>query len=228
MEPFLGAQEGLHELVGDAGGVGALHSGHRVALQGGPAQGDGVIGPLHPLPALVPVHGVVAAADGGDLPHPQAGALVPELPQVARPRRGGDVPPVQEAVDIHPAEPLVPGHLQQGEQVGDVAVDPAVGQQAHQVQGGAPLPAVLHGVQQDGVAEEVPRLDVPADPGQVLEHHPAGADVGVAHLGVAHLPLGQAHVQAGGGQLAVGGLGCDVIQMRGGGVSDGVARLAGP
>ena len=74
---------------------------------------------------------------------------------------------------------------QQGEQVLQVGVDAAVGQQAHQVQGGPPFPAVLHGLQIGRVLEELPAVDVPADVGQVLEYHPARADVGVAHLAVA-------------------------------------------
>ena len=101
-------------------------------------------------------------------------------------------------MDIHLLQPLLLGHLYQGEQVGNVAVDAAVGQQAHQVQGGPPFPAVLHGLQIGRILEELPAVDVPADVGQVLEYHPARADVGVAHLAVAHLPIGQAHIQPGG------------------------------
>ena len=130
-------------------------------------------------------------------------------------------------MDIDLLNPLVLGHLQQGEQVGDVAVHAAVGQQAHKVQGRAPLPAVGHGLHIGGVLKEGAAFNVTADVGQVLEHHTAGADVGVAHLAVAHLALRQAHVQAGGGQAAAGALGKNLIQVGGGGVGHSVARTVG-
>ena len=127
-------------------------------------------------------------------------------------------------MDVDAGQPLVLGHLQQGEEVIDVAVDAAIGQQAHEMQGAAPLPAVVHGLHESGVLEEVPGLDVPGDTGQVLEHHTACADVGVAHLAVAHLPLGQTHVQTGGLQAAAGAVPEDPVQIGLGGVGDGVAR----
>ena len=74
-----------------------------------------------------------------------------------------------------------------------------------------------------GIAEEVSVGDGLGDPGQVLEHHPAGADVGVAHLTVAHLSCGKAHVQAGGLEGGVGKLPEKLVQPGGGGGLDGVA-----
>ena len=91
-----------------------------------------------------------------------------------------------------------------------------------------PLLAVVHGLDIGLVLKEAAVLDGPADAGQVLEHHPAGADVGVAHLGVAHLPLGQTHVQPGGGQPAAGVLGKNLVQVRLVGGGDGVAGLVLP
>ena len=117
---------------------------------------------------------------------------------------------------------------QQGEQVLQVGVDAAVGQQAHQVQGRALLQAGVHGVPVGGIFIKAPVGNGLGDPGQVLEHHPAGADVGVAHLAVAHLSLGQAHVQAGGGQLTAGIFRKEPVQVGLFGVGDGVAGGLGP
>ena len=221
----LGAHDGLHKLVGDAGIIGFLHPVHRVGVLHALAPGHGVVGPLHPVPALVPVHGVVAAHDGGHLAHADFFALFHKLFHIFLAGGGGHIPAVQEAVDVHPAQPPLPGHLQQGEDVGDVAVDAAVGQQAHDVEGAAALLAVVHGLDIGLVLKEAAVLDGPADAGEILEHHPAGADVGVTHLGVAHLALGQTHVQTGGRQLAAGILRKNSIQIWLAGSGDGIALL---
>ena len=107
------------------------------------------------------------------------------------------------------------GQLQQGEQMGDVAVHPAVREQAHEMQGALVLFAGLNGRKISRVFEKGAILDGVADFGQVLKNHAAGADVGVSHLAVPHLAVGQAHVQAGGLQLAEGVLGEEIVQMRG-------------
>ena len=112
--------------------------------------------------------------------------------------------------------------------VGDVAVDAAVGQQAEDVQRAVPLLAVVHGLNIGLILKEGAVLNGLGDPGQILEHHPARADVGVTHLGVAHLPLRQAHVHAGGRQLAAGVLGKDLVQVGGTGGGNGVAGLVAP
>ena len=78
--------------------------------------------------------------------------------------------------------------------------------------------------------EKAAVLNGAGDAGQVLEDHPAAADVGVAHLAVAHLPIGQAHVQPGGGEGGVGELLEEAVQPGRFGGFDGVARFsaAGP
>jgi hypothetical protein len=76
-------------------------------------------------------------------------------------------------------------------------VDTAIGKKAHQVQGGSLFFAGIHGVLVGGIGEEVSVRNGFGDAGQILKHHPAGADVGVAHLTVAHLPLRKSHVQSG-------------------------------
>ena len=105
----------------------------------------------------------------------------------------------------------------------DVGVDAAVGQKPVQVQAGALFQAVVHGLVVGGVFKEAAVVDGPGDPGQILEHHPAAADVGVAHLAVAHLPGGQTHVQAAGGQGGVGIFGEKPVQLGRPGQAHGVA-----
>ena len=225
-----GGDHGHHELVGDARVIAGLHGPHRVAEEAvlALAVHHGLVGPLHPVPVGVPVHGVVAAGDGGDLRPVLAAGLV-HLRHEALAGGGGHVPAVHEAVDEDFGAAQIVGHLHRRLNVGDVAVDAAVGHQAVDVDG---LPGVFrrqHGLLVGGVFKEVPVGDGLGDLGQVLEHHPARADVGVAHLGVAHLPVGQAHVQPGGGQPAQGVPGKQLIQVGGAGGGDGVVprRLGG-
>ena len=120
------------------------------------------------------------------------------------------------------------GHLHRRLDVGDVAVDAAGGQESVDVDRLAVGLGLEHGVLVGRILKESAVLNGVGDLGQILEHHPAGADVGVAHLGVAHLALGETYVQAGGRQLAAGALGKDLIQEGLPGVGNGVARRLVP
>ena len=63
------ADYGLHELVGHIVGIAAGHRVHGVAVLLALAVDHGVVRLLHPLPALIAVHGVVPAHDGGNPAH---------------------------------------------------------------------------------------------------------------------------------------------------------------
>ena len=68
----------------------------------------------------------------------------------------------------------------------------AVAQQAHQMQ---PVRArMLHGSQQDGIAEELTRRDHQVDARHIHMDDAARADVQMPHFAVAHLAFGQSHV----------------------------------
>ena len=108
-----------------------------------------------------------------------------------------------------------------------VAVDAAIGQKAHQVEGGALFLGALHRPHQHLVAVNFLLLHRLGDAGELLVNHPAGADVGVAHLGVAHLPLRQTHIHAGSADIGAGVFGKDAVQVGGFGGMDGVAVVLG-
>ena len=85
-------------------------------------------------------------------------------------------------------------------------VDAAVGDEAEQVQAAAgAAPGALAGGEQRLVLEEAAVGDRVVDPRQVLLDDRAGAEVEVADLGVAHLPVGQADVAALGRELRCAG-----------------------
>ena len=153
-----------------------------------------VVGALKTVPALVAVHGVVAAHDGRDLADAELGALFLRLGDEVRAGGGGDVAPVEEAVQVHALEALDAGHLQKRPDVLHGGVYAAVGEQSVEVQRRALFQTGVHRGVVGGIFKEGAVLNGAGDARQVLEDHAAAADVGVADLAVAHLTGGQAHV----------------------------------
>ena len=217
----------LHKLVRYAVFIALGHGIHGVGILHALTVDHGVVGHLQPLPAFVAVHGVVAAHDGGDLAHADLVALFHALGYKVLAAGGGHIPAVQKGVDIDPLQALVLGHLQQGPKVLHRGVYAAAREQAVQVQAAALFQAIVHGLVIGGVLEKFAGFNGAADPGQVLEHHPAAADVGVAHLAVAHLPGGQTHIQSGGRECGIGIFGKQTVQHRSIGQGHGVAGAGG-
>ena len=86
--------------------------------------------------------------------------------------------------------------LEHREDVRLVAVHAARREQAHHVQGAVVGDGIPASRIQFGIGEEAAVLDRGIHPGQVLVDDPAGAQVHVANLGIAHLPIRQADVAA--------------------------------
>ena len=187
------------------------------------AADDGVVALLHAVPALVAVHAPEAALDGGDPRVAEGIALLLQLTDEARAAGGRHVASVEEAVDEDLLHAALLGHVEDAEDVDEVAVHAAVGHEAHDVQGLAVCLRVLHGLDVDLVLEELAVLDLAGHLGQDLEDDAARADVGVTDLGVAHLPGRQADVQPGGLQRRMGPAVKEPVQIRGVGDVDGVA-----
>ena len=109
----------------------------------------------------------------------------------------------------------------------DMAVDAAIGQQAHQMDRTVPLLCPADGPQQNRVFKKIAVPDGFCDAGQLLIDHPACADVGVAHLAVAHLSLRQTHRQAGAFQQGMGAACKQPVQNRRPRRGDRVVRAGG-
>ena len=186
---------------------------------------DRVVGELRAVPAPVAVHRVVAAGDRG---HAAARLAQPalRLGHVGRARVRRGVAPVGERVQ-HDVGHLRPRReLDAGVQVVEAGVHAALRHQAEQVQppaGAARLADLL----QHGVVEERPVGDRVLDAGEVLTHHGPRAQVEVAHLGVAHLPVRQAHGAAAGGELRVPVAGPELVEVRRARLLHRVARTGG-
>ena len=132
----VGDDEWNDELVGDAAVVGLLHALHRIGVAAafGVAEDHRVESLLFAVPLLVAVHGVVAAADGGDFADAVLAHLLLELLDVAGAIGRKRVAAVHEAVDEDALHAVLLGHAQERVQVGLMRVDSAVGEQAEKMQ----------------------------------------------------------------------------------------------
>ena len=166
---------------------------------------QGVVGLLQAIPTLIPVHGIEPAADDAHAHLVVVGLSQTHLQPADEISAafGGRVASVQKAVDAG-LDLVLFAQVDEGKQMDQVAVNAAVGQQAHEMHRAAGLFGVFHRLQQGGIFKKAVIPDVLGDAGQFLINNTAGADVGVAHLAVAHLAVGQAHVLAGAIQLGVG------------------------
>ena len=200
--PIRNADDGLDEFIRHAGGVAGLHRVDRVGILYALAADHSVVAGLDAVPALIAVHAVETALQRRDLAGAELGTVVAQLPDIASAARWRDVAPVEEAVQVHPLDSTVVRHFHHGENVSDMAVHAAVGQQTENVQGLA-VRRVIKGSSIDRILKKRPVLNGLCDARQILKHNAAGADVRVADLAVAHLAVRQADIQPGGGQLRV-------------------------
>ncbi len=106
-------------------------------------------------------------------------------------------------------------------------MDAAVGEQSHQVKRAAALPDLGQRLGENGIVVEGAVLDALGDAGQVLVDDAAGADIQVAHLGVAHLAVGQADIRAGGAELRHRVIAAQGVEARRLGQAGGIVLAGG-
>ena len=225
--PVRVADNGLDEFIRHTGGVAGLHRMNGVGILYALAADHGVVAGLDAIPALVAVHAVEAALQRCDHSGAEFGAVVAQLPDIARAARGRNIASVEEAVQVHAPDAAVVRHFHHGKDVPDVAVHTAVRQKTEDMQ----VLAVCCVVQCcciDRIFKECPILNGFRNARQILKHDAAGADVRVADFAVAHLPVRQADVQPRSGQLRVRPALQETVHDRGLGHVNGVAvvRLA--
>ncbi len=184
----------LHEFVVLATLIGLFQCRHRVvADELGFAQGHGVIGRFHAIPAVVPVHGKIPANDGGYPANAQAFHFRGGFFQ----RRAGTawwhVTAIQEGMDVNFFGATGCSQLSGRQNMIFMAVDAARRQQAHQVYGLVIGNSLVDGVAKGLILLEIAIFEIFVDARQALIHHAAGAEIHMAHFGVTHLALGQAN-----------------------------------
>ena len=192
---------------------------------GAPAQ-------LHHAPVgLVTVHGHLhTAAAGGDGVVAAFGVQLLEnclqLGNVLQGGSGGHVPAVQENMAVGLLHTGSMGSLQKGNQVADVGVDVAVGQQAQKVHGLAGL-GIFHQVNPGVGGKQGAVFDGLANQLRTLGVNLAAAQGIVTYLGVAHILIGgQTHGGAMGFQVGVGAGGKQAVQGGGVGLGNSIAAAA--
>ena len=219
--------DGLQELILillTTAGVGVLDGLDGVSGLLALAEDETLEGNLDAVPALIAVHGIVAADDGGDLADADLLDGVLEFLHVAGGRLGVGVAAVAEEVDEDLGHAGLLGGLEERVEVGLLGVDAAVGDEAAEVQPPVAVLGALEGLLDDLVLRELALAHGLVDAHDVLPHDAAGADVEVADLGVAHEALGQADGERRGVELNVaGGVLGEAVHDGGLGGGDGVA-----
>ncbi len=210
---------GGDEFVGLAGRVARgncrVGGGEALSLAGG----DQLIGLGHTLPALVAVHGVIAADDADDLSVIAEPGL--EVAHIAGPgvRRG--VAPVHPGVNHH-RDAGGMKQRRQGDGMVLMRMHAAGRNEAEQMRGAFALLQPGDEILERRVLRQRTVFDCRVDARQFLHHHAAGADIQMADLGIAHLSLWQADRLAAGGQEGVRRAGPEPVEVRRLGQGDGI------
>ena len=189
---------GQHEFVVLAALVGLLQAGNRGSRPVlGLALGQHAVGLFHPLPVIVPVHGIVAPADAGNPATAQFSEQLLGLLQGRGGAAGRRVAAVQEGVQIDFFRSPARRQPQCCENLPLVTVHSPWRKQAKNMHGAAGRGGFVYGRAIRRVVVKAAVLDSLVDAGDVLVDHPARPQAHMAHLGVAHLACGQPDVQPG-------------------------------
>src|SRR4029077_1111856 len=193
---FGGNHDGKSEFVGDAFFVTRANGGDGIGeFCVGVAVNHRAIGFFDALPAVVAVHRVVTADDGGDLADGEFAHFLLELTEEVDAAVRRRVAAVQEAVHENARDLIFARHAKESEELIDVRVDAADAKQAEQMK--LVIATALHGFDEQGLAREFAVGDKLIDARAVHMDDAARADVKMAHFAVAHLTFGQTDVRAG-------------------------------
>lgn len=127
-----------------------------------------------------------------------------KLFQIAHPAGGRGIPSIHESVHENFRHPGLVGGIRQRHQMIDVAVHPAIAHQAKEMQSPPRLPRLRESGLHHRVGSQFPLGDGLRDARQILVNDPAGAEIQMAHLRIAHLSGRQTNVGSAGTQPAVG------------------------
>ncbi len=151
---------------------------------------------LDPVPAVVTIHGEVAANQTCNAPFAQTGeGRLHQFDGVLCALRWR-VAAIKKGVQVDFFGAALGSQFSHGNQMILVAVNASVGKQAEDMHGLACTRCLIDGGANGGVLEELAVADGFGDLREVLVHNAARAQVHVAHFGIAHLPVRQTHIHA--------------------------------
>ncbi|MNM70987.1 hypothetical protein D3C81_826320 [compost metagenome] len=154
---------------------------------------DSAVRLLYPLPAFVAVHGIIAALNRSDFTYAYFFNLGDQPLQESLGAVWSHITAIQERMDIHFMQIFLLGKIQHSEQMINMAVYAAIGQQAVQMKLLAVGLRVLYSFNQGLVRKEITFTDRLVDTGQILIHDPACTDVQMTYFRVTHLSFRQTH-----------------------------------
>ena len=224
--PLIYHNDRLDELIGHAAVIACAHRGNRIHH---PLRGISVnhrtIGALDALPAVIAIHGVVAARDAGDRAHVVFGKRVLQLIEKLGAAVWRRVAPVHETVHENPLNLLFASQLQESEEMVNVRMHATVAQQSNQVE--LFFAATRHCFDQQRIAKEFTVADHQVEPRAIHLNDAPRADIEMAHFAVAHLSIGQAHPFAGSVDQSVREALQEVVIIRLASKGDGIALRFG-
>ena len=183
---------GFDEFVVLTLGISLVHSLSRRAHAGPLPKDHRVVRPLDPVPSRVAVHREVPPDHGTDARAlRQAARQIIDKP-LGRGRR--NVAPVGDGVQHH-FDILIRQRLHCRLDMADMPVHPAIRDHTHDMRAATRVLDRLGKLNDRRVLEKAAVFDGKVDLPQVHRHHPTRADIGVPHLGIAHLPAWQAHIR---------------------------------
>ena len=189
--------DGRHyELVRYASIIALLHRFRSAACSQSLAISQRRIRLFHALKAIITIHGIVTAHDRRDPADAQLLQLCVDLLHIPLSARGRNVAAVHKAVNKDLCEPVILCELDERIEMRQMAMHAAIRTQSHEVQRRIMLLAVLDCSKERGILKELAVVNRFRDAGKLLIHDAPGADVQMPHLGIPHLPRGQAHIHA--------------------------------
>jgi hypothetical protein len=194
---------GLDELVGLAGLVTLSEGCDGVAGLLALACDETLHADLDAVPALVAVHDVVTTDNGRDLAKADLLGEGEQVLQVSLATLGVAVTTVTEEVNVYLGHTNLLGDLEQRLEVVDVRVHTAVRDETAQVESAIALLGALEALNNVLDLVHLAILDSFVDADDILPHNPAGANVQVSDLGVAHEAFWQADGEGRGLNLGI-------------------------
>ena len=214
------------KFIGDACLIACLYRRNDILKAFSLALGNGVVAKLYTLPALISVHGVISARNGGAISDTDALHLGGKLTEISGAALGVGITSVKEAVHRNVLYAAAFCKLQKGIDMAVVAVHAAIRNKSRKMQRAVLFKCIDSGVELL-VLKEIAVGYRFGDSCQLLINNSARSDISMSNFGIAHLSVGQTDIQTRSAQRSVGPAGDKGIYVGRFGGGDGVALLIG-